>query len=1099
MAQYQRNFYSSSLYGRLKAFYGDYLTEEFDAQEPFSYHIDAKIQAQLPSTFYAATSREFKRIDSAKWTVSGKDIKTRTANTPVEFVATGDNLEVHVRLQNVGTQNIEAKLYKEELVAEAYQWVEKQTKSINTLSLTNPNKVDKIAFDSYGFGDYKVIIKALDTTADAIIVGGKLRTSDFNIEIRTSANKTTWSKWEPITLNKKLIQGQNYLSTGQSVTLYKNVRYVQGKIILLSSDNATSPIIDRVELRSEDSGLYDQNGDYTVKIDMTQVATSVGKSFKHVDKIRFIQRQPAGTEMNIRSSSSRDNIFWGPITAPYRQNTKRLRLKRGATNHSVTLGPINEGSKFDFSKTTALLSWDTQAFSPKDASNTKITYIFSKTRTNQKDPRNLLQVIDNPMNVKDRAIKFSPQPYFLTVEMTRSSARGTPVVDLIDVYQNILYKEVVNIINKDVSAVDGLSTGRKSLQKISDYPFKYPSISNQIPFNQQQITAAQQKYELTDQTRRPSDVMLYLKSEENKGARTGKSTSASDEIIAKAIQRKLEFGDKTGVLMHYQYGAGKVQYLRPYERELDSTFTPFLLPNLKYRYYIKNGWPNEVHKVVNGQTLNDVAEMYNTTVNAIKGSNKDILLNEDTTLVKDQLITIPNTSKNDDVSLLFKNGTVYTQKSSHNSVYDKDHGLNVTDLSSEPISIKVPNTPPKGYVDWASEEKIYTGVINANDIRGEFVRTQFNLSTLSDFDREYVVANGDTWESIASKYDIYVQDLRATNNSIEELKVGNTIIIPPNIILPALAPEAEFEDAMPYKISIIEDSVHKKDGVRIDESFVPIDWNGKHLPLEVTYRTSELLTAEMVRGSDANGMDPLPLSDVIEIVSCKKKNGSVTYHIWNDTLKTGDFKLKSNYIDWSPSQAGVLEPAPGEEYVVVYKRREVDSVKVHLDTTYFEKVGTDIVWRSPEVKVFDGVCTPTEDFKLELPTPQTFEGYDGIYKNISYIIEDNDLWVETSVQDIDGKKFLVGTLNGKDPRKNWHPEIQKGYYYLKEQEHYLYSEPLKTVLAEKELPTADGIEYVKGPTGMGAMLLPASSNIVRDSVFENDDWQRSKVFNATSF
>lgn len=51
MAQYQRNFYSSSLYGRLKAFHGDYLTEEFDAQEPFSYHIDAKIQAQLPSTF----------------------------------------------------------------------------------------------------------------------------------------------------------------------------------------------------------------------------------------------------------------------------------------------------------------------------------------------------------------------------------------------------------------------------------------------------------------------------------------------------------------------------------------------------------------------------------------------------------------------------------------------------------------------------------------------------------------------------------------------------------------------------------------------------------------------------------------------------------------------------------------------------------------------------------------------------------------------------------------------------------------------------------------------------------------------------------------
>lgn len=212
---------------------------------------------------------------------------------------------------------------------------------------------------------------------------------------------------------------------------------------------------------------------------------------------------------------------------------------------------------------------------------------------------------------------------------------------------------------------------------------------------------------------------------------------------------------------------------------------------------------------------------------------------------------------------MFKNGTVYTQKSSHNSVYDKDHGVNVTDFSSEPISIKVPNTPPKGYVDWASEEKIYTGVINANDIRGEFVRTQFNLSTLADFNREYVVIEGDTWESIATKYDIHVQDLKVANDSIEELKVGSIIIIPPNIILPALAPEAEFENAMPYEISIIEDSVHKKNGVRIDESFVPIDWNGKHLPLEVTYRTSELLTAEMVRGADANGMHPFLLSDVI--------------------------------------------------------------------------------------------------------------------------------------------------------------------------------------------------------------------------------------------
>ncbi|MES9681808.1 LysM peptidoglycan-binding domain-containing protein [Gottfriedia acidiceleris] len=1097
MAQYKRNFYSSSLYGRIKAFYGEYLTEIFDAQEPFSSRIDANIEAQLPSTFYEATDIEFTRIDPTKWTVSGTDIKTRTANTPVEFLATGDNVEVHVRLQNVGTQNIEVKLYKEELVSNTYTWVLKQTKSLNTLSLTNPGAVSKIVFDSFGFGDYKAVINALNTTADAIIVGGRLRTSEFTLEVKTSSDKITWSNWENVPLTKLLLADPSYLITGQSTTSYSNIRYVQGKIVLLSSDNNSSPIIDRVELRSDDSGLYDPDGEYTVKIDMTQVATADGnRQFKKVNKITFSQVQPQGTVLNIRSSSSRDNIFWGPITAPYRQNTKRLRLKRGVTNHSVTLGPIDEASKFNFAKTSALLNWDTQAFSPKDASNTKISYVFSKTKTNQKDPRNLLQLIDNPMNEQNKTIKFAPQPYFLTVEMTRSSVRGTPVVDIVDIYQNIRYREEVNVINKDVSAVDGTGTGIKSLQKISDYNFSYPSTSNQIPFNQQQITSAQQRYELVDNTKRPSDVMVYFKSEEGVGSRTNKSTSASDQVMAKAIQRKQDQGETTGVLMHYQYGAGKVQYLRPYERELDSTFTPSLLKDNKYRYYIQNGWPSEIHKVINGQSLNDVAEMYNTTVDAINSINDDFLLNEDGTLVANQFILIPNTSNNPDVSLLFGNGTPYTQKSSHNALYDKEHGMTVTDFSSEVIDVKVPVQPPIGYVDWVSEEKIYNGVINANDIREEFVRTQYNLTDHSDFDRSYTVLNGDTWESIASKYDIHVQDLKMANDTIEELEVGKVIIIPPNIILPELAPEAEFENNFPYEISIIEDSVHKKNGVRVDDSFIPIDWNGKHLPMEVTYRESDILTAEMVRGSDANGKDPLPLSDVTTIVSVKK--GAVTYHLWSDVLKTGDFKLTNNYIDWSPSQAGVLEPAAGDAYTVTYKRREVDTVKVQLDTTYFEKMGTDIVWRSPEVKVFDGICTPTEDFKLELPAPSTFEGYDVIYKNIGYVIEDNDLWVETKIQDIDGKKYLVGTLNGKDPAKNWHPTINTGYYYLKEQENYLYSEPIKTVLDEKELPTADNIEYVNSPTGIAALLSPTSQNMIKDSVMETTAFKKSVAFSSNS-
>ncbi|MEK1829013.1 hypothetical protein AAAC51_07640 [Priestia megaterium] len=330
MAQYNKNFYSSSLYGHLKAFYGEYITNVFDAIKPFSSTINATVTADLFSTFYKATSVEFTKIDPSKWITRGSDIVTTTANTNVEFNATGDNIEVHTRLQDKGEQTIEAKLYKEELVSGNYQWVLKQTKSIDTQSLTNPNAVAKILFSSFGFGDYKVAIYATKTTAEAIVVGVKLRTSDFNLYVRSSSDQKNWSQWEEVTLTKTLSHDSTYVVTGVNTTKYSNIRYVQGKVILLSSDNKTSPVIDRIELHSDDSGLYEREGIYSVQINMSQVAASIGKTFKRSNEIKWLpDTQPEQTELDIRSSSSRDNIFWGPVTAPYRKNTKRARLKEG--------------------------------------------------------------------------------------------------------------------------------------------------------------------------------------------------------------------------------------------------------------------------------------------------------------------------------------------------------------------------------------------------------------------------------------------------------------------------------------------------------------------------------------------------------------------------------------------------------------------------------------------------------------------------------------------------------------------------------------------------------------------------------------------------
>lgn len=1103
MAQYKNNFYSSSLYGRIKAAYGEYYTEVFDGQEPFSARINTTLMAELHHTYYTATSGVFEAIDRNLWKTRGTDLYTTTPNSPFEVTITGDHIELHVRQQKQGTQIIEATLYREELVNGAYQWVHKQSLSTDTLSVTNAGKTKAICFDSFGFGEYKLSVKATETGAEAIVAGINARTSGLSILVRTSANKTNWSDWELVSLDCVLEPGSNllYKCIGQS-TKKANIRYVQGKIILLSSDSQSSPVVERVELRSDDSELHDEDGEYIVWIDMQQVATKAGKTFKSVDTIKWEEKIPVGTEMNIRSSSSERNITWDPISAPYRKNTRRIRLNSESTKGTITVGLINEGSQFNqYTKVVEMLNWDTQAYLAKDGTNTSITFTFTSDNKKLTDSNTLLKV--EPLKTSNRSAKFKNNkvcPYYLRVQLSRDKTqRGTPVVDWINIDQMIQYKETAHIVNQNASAVDGLGTGVKSLNTIKKlHTFDSPSGNNHSSFNKEQINKAKQTWELTDKTGKPSEIMLYLKSEKDAAARTNIAHNDSDEVMVKAIARREELGEETGLRMHYQYGAGKVQYLRDYTRELDSTFTPSLLEDRRYRYLLKNGWPTEKHTVKSGQTIEDVAEMYEVSMEELLKWNSDIVYNEDGSLAA-QALNIPNYTSNDKVSLLFANGTAYTEKSSHNAMYDKNKGQTVTDLSSENIKVSVPVEPEIGYVDWISEEKIYNGVINYNDIKDAFIRTQFSSLSAADYERTHTVTSEDTWESIALLYDIEVIDLKVENDEIENLEEGTNLIIPPNIILPELAPEAEFEDDTPYEISIIPDSVFKKNGDKVHESFIPIDWESKNLPLSYEYYSDEeesdstIYEAELVRGTGKNGMDPLPLSNVKSIISITQ--GTRRFQPWNETIQVGDYKLNHNYVDWSPAKAGSLEPEEGSTYTVLYRRKEIKSVKVHLDTTYFEQIGTDIAWRSPEVKVYEGVCTPSEDFVMELPKFSEFEGFSTAYKYVDYVIEDNDLWVDTSLQEIDKVSYLVGSLKGKDPSKNWHPAINTGYYYLKEQEYYLYSEPIKTVLEEKELPDVKNLTYVNGNNGLGALLQPKGENLILDSTLTMNEWGASKVLN----
>lgn len=736
---------------------------------------------------------------------------------------------------------------------------------------------------------------------------------------------------------------------------------------------------------------------------------------------------------------------------------------------------------------------------PKDENGSSISYIFSKTKNNQKAQNNLLQLIKNPTKGGTIPLEFTPQPYYLTIELERSPLKGSPVIDFIDIYQNIEYKEDVRVTDKDISSVDNLGTGIVSLQNINEYSFTLPSAEDDSEYNKLEIERAEQSYLLSDYTDRPSDIMLYFESEKDQSNRSNKTTLANDVILAKTIVRKAEQGETQGVIKHAQYGTGSVAFLRPIKKEIDSSFTPALQGDKRYRYYVQNGWPDDTHTVVSRQTLSDIAMIYECKTEEIETLNPDTLIDDSAFLIAGQRLKIPNKTANERVHITFGNNNVYTEKSSHNAVLAYARNEEVDDLSSESIEIAVLEQSGKGYAEWISAEKIYKGVINLGDKRDPFIRTQLNRSTYSTLEREYVVQEEDTWEKIALYFDVNIEDLQYINES-SDLVVGSMIKIPATITLPEIPAEVEFDGERIYNISIVEDSVYKKTGEKLHESFIPIDWKGKHTPLTVTYREggSSELTAELVRGTDKNGMDALPHSQIREIISVVNKETGEKYVPYSDALGSGDYLLSNNYVSWAPNEDTSLEPEAGETYIVTYTKEEVESVGIYLDTTYSEKIGADYAWRSPEIKIIEGICTPKKDFLVELPAAETFDSYSSVYKNIGYVIEDNDIWVETSMKEIDGKPYLYATLNGKDPSVNWHPTIHPGYYYLREDEYYMYSEPLRTTISQKELPRTENVEYIITDQGVGALLLPPSNNLIKDSVFEAKEKKVAYVFTANS-
>lgn len=1068
MAQYGRNFYGSIYYGPTTAFSSVYTSKAFDAGQAFTGPVYAEVAMTMPKASYRRGDKELSPLGS--WTGT-TTFQTNDMNAKLVSKMSASSFDVvYAATTATQTMKVVVKSVTDAIIHE--QTVSTQgvgEKKYSTPSFTFQEVTIEVT--PVAFGGSPLTIKGIDAQVTSV-----------TMEIG-SGNTPTDMTYQPVSLalESGLFKGNSATVTGK--------RFIRFRMHLASSDDGVSPRVDSVKLYSGDVTTRARAGVWSASINMENVASAAGVTFKDVVKLDWVQETPAGTsiEYRSRSAATAGSTNYGPETAIYRKGYKRLRLGDSATEGYVLMRKPVDPSALVGRNFNQVLSWvglQSLTSMPVDVVGQGILLEFYETMPKESDLGiTAVAVIDLAREDARQALalfneKTKGKPFYLGVRLRKRGTAATPVVDLLTVESNMEFRQAVSRTSDDISAVDN-GTGIKQLWAMNGNEYAWPQGNTGNAGNVSLVAQGKKSIRIIDESNQQG-LELYFKSKESAGLKRNETSLLTDKVWGK-VSAIDAVASTTGAdaripTMHYHYNGGRVAYGFVYRRQMGSDFTPSLLNGKRYRYQVVNGREAESMVLSTPMTWTELAEMLSTSVGELQVLNPGKMEYQGK-LVSGQVIVKPDTKTNANATVSF-DGVATTETSTHNGSTN----------AYVRVELSAPTLADEGYgyglTRWKSEEKMYTGYVNLNDMRSPYVRLQPNAE-LEGIESLHIVGVGETYESIATAKGVDVNDLMRRNQN-RELVVGMSIRVPSPFTLPRLAPEAIFQDANgdnivnPYQIEIIPGSVKKATGERLSDSAVVIG-SGSKPGIVYTTRESAPTTMTLTRGPFDHGRDLLGHKNVRRVLSIVDEN-SVSYTPYTKTELTtsGDYTLDGNYIWWLATQQGAKEPAEGVRYTVTYTYDEVENLEVTLDSNYVEKAGYDVLWRSPEVKVFEGIARPGEDFRLMLPTATEFEGYSERLEDVNYVVEDNDPWVKTHVVEEPTGHVLVGTLDGEDPDKNWYPEIVSGYYYMGRERRYMYAEPLTQVFGREQVPVARNVSIVDGKAYLGK----GSENLLADGKLE---------------
>ena len=1091
MAQFGKHLFGSSFFGKTATFDGKYDCDVIDAGEPFDGSVTLAVTATLPSISYLASGLYLAYTDKeTKWSLNET---TGTASTwspgaVVRMAATGSRFILNVQ-QGIGRATAAISLLN-------------TNTNITTNYSINSAETDSLTI-TVPFDDYILTVTVAagvavpftlkDITVQVTAIGAQIRTA--LTETGFSANGTDYQN---VALAYDAPSG-TYVGTSATVTAKQ---FVQVRLHLSTSDGEATPTVDKLNISSGDMNKYAGNGYWLAAINLKNAATDAGVTFARAKRVEWSEEEEQNSSFTIRSTSLngstlttlpiasevQNDAYWKAETAPYvvlRDGTtygtpySRISLDEAGNGSessptlSSVLVPINI-SKAAFSDTSISnwREWNDLSGLPTNANATNIRYDLYRAEDDIANGFAPVFSVESAGNARDRAITINTDDFdetlWLHIVMERPINRQSPVVHFVDLVADLYYKsqsgaaQYNNILcglDNRAAVVVGSSLypeqlGYQELRTVNAGLFNWPRLTDALAENQSVLTNASRRIRLLYAPKYPGQVNLGIGgttfyNELTFAATAAPSFSINSKVTAHEPKASTLTASQGELLFHYSMDGGTVNFPLTTERELSNNFTPALLQTKHYRYALDNGWPDESFELPFSLSWQALSDMLDTPMADLQTANPDIGTYKDK-IAMGAVLRLPNTSKNQDVQLWFhSNSTDITELSYLNGT------------GNETIKANIPNGGNYESFEWVSDEAIYTGVLNANDKESAYVRTQLASYQNKRAYLHTVTGTAETADALADRYQVSAEDIRIVNNNISLFELGTTVLIPGGLILPAIEPEVLYEGENPYVVEIIPGSVKRtKDGKILPEDILQFGSDDES-GLQFTLSPSGNKTALLTRGAVEQGRETLPYSNILSVSKIVRLSTGTVYVPYSQVGQTemGDYILDGNAIDWSPSHGTSKEPTPGDVYEVTFQHGIVDRVKIIYSSDYSEKATNDRLWRSAETKTFQGIVRPGQDVQLALPAKNTFAGFNQNLTGLKYIVEDNDLWVQTAIKTVAGEEVLYATMNGEDPKRNWYPTVQTGFYYLNDQEYYLYSEPATHVYGSTDLPIISDVNY----------------------------------------